>query len=268
MYMVPPFLAYYAADQGNASLLQESVNQCGYYREVLQYNASVPYSGAWHHIIGPNSNDLGIWSTGNGWAAAGMTRVLATVIRAPVAQGTSWAEDAINNLTSWIMEILDAAMASSMDGGLLRNYFDNMDPNTHGFGEISGSSLLSAVVYRMATLQPDICNNTYVAWADGIRNVLSKADENGNPHITATGIATPAVNPLAWLDTEPYTAGSPEGQSFVTLMYAAWRDCIVVGRCTDTGNNIAARSNITARAVTTRFRKRGLHAHLARYSHH
>lgn len=32
-------------------------------------------------------------------------------------------------------------------------------------------------------------------------------DAEGNPHITSNGTATPAVNPLGWSDTAPWTAG-------------------------------------------------------------
>ncbi|KAG6807384.1 hypothetical protein H0H93_001641, partial [Arthromyces matolae] len=70
MYMAPPFIAYYAADTNDASLLQESVNQCSLYRQILQSNTTASYHGVWEHIIGPQSQDTGIWSTGNGWAAA------------------------------------------------------------------------------------------------------------------------------------------------------------------------------------------------------
>ncbi|KAG6910735.1 hypothetical protein DXG01_008267 [Tephrocybe rancida] len=227
MYMAPPFLAYYAADMANATLLQESVNQCGYYRQVLKSDTM----SAWEHIIGPQSQDKGIWSTGNGWAAAGMVRVLATIMRYPIADDTAWISGAVQDLTGWIMEILDGATASSLDGGLVRNYLDDDDASGHGFGEISGSSLLASVVYRMAVLQPQACGQKYVIWADGIRGVLGGKDANGNPHITDDGVATPAVNPLAWKDTTPFTTGSPEGQALVVLMYSAWRDCILASGC-------------------------------------
>jgi rhamnogalacturonyl hydrolase YesR len=241
MYMVPPFIAYYAADKNNENMLHESVKQCGYYRQVLQSDTTAAYKGVWEHIIGPESRDTGLWSTGNGWAAAGMTRVLATVMKAPIAQSATWAPGAINDLTSWIMEILDGAMGSSMDGGLLRNYLNNMDPNNHGFGEISGSSLLAAVVYRMAVLQPDRCSDHYIQWADDIRAVLGGKDANGKLHVTSDGVATPAVNPLNWQDTNPTTTGSPEGQVFVVLMYAAWRDCVLVGRCSKSQSQVSRR---------------------------
>ena len=81
MYMAPPFLAYYAADTDNEDLLREVVRQCGLYREVLQLNTGSSYDGLWRHIIGPEAQDTGLWSTGNAWAAAGMARVLATVVQ-------------------------------------------------------------------------------------------------------------------------------------------------------------------------------------------
>ena len=228
MYMVPPFIAYYAADQGNETLLRESVAQCSKYRQVLRSNTS--NLGLWEHIVGPQSSDQGLWSTGNGWAAAGMARVLATVVRAPAPvvgdEDTSWRQEGINNLTAWTMEILDGALASPLDNGLVRNYMDQADDSDgRGFGEISGSALLASVVYRMAVLQPQSCGDRYTEWADGVRTVL------GGVHMTDDGIATPAVNPLGWQDGQPYTSGSPEGQAFVVLMYSGWRDCVLQGLC-------------------------------------
>ncbi|KAF7321143.1 hypothetical protein HMN09_00202400 [Mycena chlorophos] len=247
MYMAPPFIAFYGADSGNATLLETAYVQCGLQREVLLYlsNSSEPSpagtsssGGRWEHIVGPQSADPGHWSTGNGWAAAGMTRVLATILKAPVAQTAPWQAQAISDLTSWIKEILDGAIASPFDltqggSGLLRNYLDDISGDGHGFGEISGSSLLASVAYRMAVLAPETfgSDSEYIAFAEGIRKTLGGDDDSGAPHITANGTATPAVNPLGWQDTTPYTAGSPEGNNFVVLLYSAWRDCVYAGVC-------------------------------------
>ncbi|KAJ7644864.1 hypothetical protein FB45DRAFT_999750 [Roridomyces roridus] len=241
MYMAPPFIAYYGADQNNASLIETAYLQCGYYRQVLLFNSSsttfspvgtAPNNGLWRHIIGPQSQELGLWSTGNAWAAAGMLRVLQTVIKAPAALDASWRDTAISDLTAWIKEIIDGARASPMDGGLLRNYLDDVSGDGHGFGEISGSSMLAAVTYRMVATAPTAFPaSEYLPFAEGIRGVLGGVDADGNPHITADGIATPAVNPLGWSDTAPWTAGSPEGNNFVVLLYSAWRDCIDSGVC-------------------------------------
>lgn len=100
--MAPPFLAYYAVYKNDEALLRETIRQVGLYREVLKKS-----NGLWTHIKGPNSPDPGSWSTGNAWAAAGITRVLATVIKAPMSKG--WTTE-INLLKSYIKEILDAAM--------------------------------------------------------------------------------------------------------------------------------------------------------------
>ncbi|KAJ7081180.1 family 88 glycosyl hydrolase [Mycena belliarum] len=240
MYMAPPFIAYFAADTNNATLLQIAYEQCGLQREVLLLgsNATTPSpvgsgttSGRWHHIVGPQSADPGLWSTGNGWAAMGMARVLATVLKAPVGLAAAWQASAVADLTAWIKEIIDGARASPLDGGLLRNYLDDTT-SAHGFGEIAGSAMLAATAYRMAVLAPfAFPAATYVAWADEMRAVLGTSDAQGNPHITTNGTATPAVNPLGWQDTAPWTAGSPEGNNFVVLMYVAWRDCIYAGVC-------------------------------------
>ncbi|KIK66685.1 hypothetical protein GYMLUDRAFT_156931 [Collybiopsis luxurians FD-317 M1] len=233
MYMAPPFLAYYAVDTANSSLLQLVVDQCGLYRQVLQANlsSSTSYDGLWEHIIGPQSADLGLWGTGNGWASAGMTRVLATVMNAPGWLTLGWGDDAISDLTGYIKEIVDGAIGSPLNDGLLRNYLNDTTNDGHGFQDISGSSLIAYVTYRMAVLQPDTFGYEYIQWAEGIRTTLGGTDAAGNPHVTANGTVTPAVNPLGWTDTTPWTAGSPEGNNFVVLMYAAWRDCIIAGVC-------------------------------------
>jgi hypothetical protein len=170
-----------------------------------------------------------------------MTRILATVMHAPESlykstNGTQWKAEAIEDLTTWIQEILDGAIASPMDDGLLRNYLEDVSGDGHGFGEISGSNLLASVVYRMAVLRPDIFASSsgkrwygqgdYLDFAEGIRETMGQGG-----HVTANGTAVPAVNPLGWDDTTPFLAGSPEGQNFVVLMYVAWRDCVDAGIC-------------------------------------
>ncbi|TFK63599.1 hypothetical protein BDN72DRAFT_861999 [Pluteus cervinus] len=231
MYMGPPFLAYYAADTNDEQLFLDAINQARTYRQILQPPTPGNCPGTWRHIIGPESQDTGLWSTGNSWAAAGMTRILATLNSAPIAQDKPWRQDSINDLTSWIKEILDGVRSANLDGGLLRNYLDNQDANNSGFGETSGSSLLASVAYRMAVMRPDIFGSEYVDWADGIRETLGGYDSSGVAHVQAEGIVAPAVNPLNWLDKDPYLAGSPEGQSMVALMYAAWRDCVLASKC-------------------------------------
>ncbi|KAH9477596.1 Unsaturated rhamnogalacturonyl hydrolase YesR [Psilocybe cubensis] len=251
IYMAPPFMAYYGVATNNASILREAVEQCLLYPQVLRANTTTDVatppsshpasaSGLWTHIFGPFS-DPGIWSTGNGWAAAGMMRVLAALVKAPPSlffvpysasssnlPDAAWRRQAISSLVTEIRKILDGAMRMQMDQGLLLNYLD--DPTW--FGEISGSTLLASVAYRLSThsallgasaLSPSV-SSRYIQWAENIRLTLGN-----NAHITSNGTATPAINPLDWNDRTPFTSGSPEGNNFVILLYSAWRDCVKAG---------------------------------------
>jgi hypothetical protein len=227
MYMGPPFLSYYAASTCNADLLSDAVELCSQYRQILRANVTDGPQGSWMHIIGPESQDTGLWSTGNGWAAAGMVRVLAVIIKAPAATRQYWQPKAVDRLTGYIKEIVDGAMAAPVDDNtLLRNYLNDTAADGHGYGEIAGTSLLASAVYRMAVLCPSVFGSSYIQWADSVRATLG----NGK-HISSNGTVFPAVNPLNWADTTPFTAGSPEGNNFVVLMYAAWRDCVQAGTC-------------------------------------
>lgn len=247
IYMVPPFLAYYAADTGNITLLREAVYQCQAYRDILHYNTTITdqnFDGLWEHIFGPVNNDPGLWSTGNSWAAAGMTRVLATIMKSPAfphidetaQEIANWRNETIRTLTDLIKEIVDAAIgagSAAYDGKLVRNYYNNPDI----FGETSGSSLMAATVYRLAVLVPhEFGNDKYIQWAEDIRMVLGSsfvtADGTTLEHVDRdNGTVRPAVNPLDWGDVNSWMTGSPEGQSFAVLLYASWRDCVYAGRC-------------------------------------
>jgi len=241
IYMAPPFLAYYGVATDNATTLKEAVDQCLLYRQILHTNTTANAqppethppmaSGLWQHIIGPSWGDHGLWSTGNAWAAAGMTRVLATLLKAPTHLCGSWKQEAVERLTKTIQEILDAVIRNPKDtNGLVRNYIDD----SSWFGEVSGSSLFASVAYRIGTMSPMLTLNgcilkpddvvKYIAFAEGVRKTLG----NGQ-HISSNGTVTPAINPLNWGDRQPFTQGSPEGNNFVVLLYAAWRDCIRAG---------------------------------------
>ncbi|KAK7754886.1 hypothetical protein SLS62_003200 [Diatrype stigma] len=235
VYMAPPTLAYWAVQTGDADLLATAVQQCLLYRDVLgvepqdEDDSAAAAAGLWHHIIGPESQDLGIWSTGNAWAAAGMARVLATARRAPEPglSGSSAETDGelLPMLEGAIRAILDGAIAlddAEPAEPLLRNYLND----TTWFGELSGTTLLAATAYRMAVLAPAAFGAEagegegegagYVAWADAKRREITG-------RIGSDGLLYPVVNPLDWSDRTP-AAESPEAQSFAVLLFAAYRD--------------------------------------------
>ncbi|KAH6710676.1 hypothetical protein BKA61DRAFT_694331 [Leptodontidium sp. MPI-SDFR-AT-0119] len=212
MAMSFPFLAYMSVQQNSVTMMAETVKQCGLQRDVLKASGTLN----WRHIIGPQSQDTGLWATGNGWAAFGMARVLNTLQK---WSGSSGMTSEAAQLKGWIKEILDGAMISSLQNGLLYNYLDDAS----WFGEISGTALLSAVAYRMAVNDPGMFPQKYIDWADTNRKSLSTRE--------AGGIFSPAVDPYNWLSRKEYVDGSPEGQAFMIYLYTAYRDCVDTKVC-------------------------------------
>lgn len=208
-------MAYYAVYKNDRNALKEVVRQCGLYRDILKIDQFLN----WRHIIGANSQDEGLWSTGNGWAGYGMVRVLYTIQRWSGAGGSMQAEQ--NQLKNWIKEILDGAMLSGRDEtGFLRNYLNDGS----WFGEASGTALLSAVAYRMAVFDPAMFPQKYIDWAD-------KGRKSMGPQQGQDGVVVPTVNPLAWKDRNKFYGGSPEGQAFLVNLYTAYRDCVNKNVC-------------------------------------
>lgn len=100
--MVPPFLAYYGALTNNVTLMQEAYTQCKLYRNYLR-----DPSGLWRHIVmGPSGQDPGYWATGNAWAAAGMLRVMSTLM---ISQQSARFLNETIELASWTTEIVEAS---------------------------------------------------------------------------------------------------------------------------------------------------------------
>jgi rhamnogalacturonyl hydrolase YesR len=220
VYMAPPFLAYHARATNDAGLLAETVRQLGLYRQVLRADTTAAHAGLWQHIVGPQSADHGLWSTGNAWAAAGMVRVLGVI---QGWRGVEHQQQLARTVAGYVKEILDGARAAGRgNGGLLRNYLADKS----WFGEASGTALLAAAAYRAAVLAPDVFGREYIAWADESRKAVAW-------HVDGAGIVKPTVNPLAWRDRKPYMSGSPEGQSFTVMLYAAYRDCVCAEVCND-----------------------------------
>jgi hypothetical protein len=90
----------------------------------------------------------------------------------------------------------------------------------------------------MIVMQPEEFGDwKYIAWAEQIRRTLgfgwfNQATSQWLLHVDrGNGTVRPAVNPLGWGDVNPYMLGSPEGQNFVVLLYAAWRDCVEANKC-------------------------------------
>jgi hypothetical protein len=230
MFMAPPTLAYYAVATRNASLLRDVVRDIGAQRAILRGNQTGDVAGLWTHIVGPRSQTLGLWTSGNGWAALGMVRVLATIKHWQYSNLNLNAEAA--ELRTWLYDLFGGlrGAAKDPDNGLYRVYLaggargiDDGD-NDEWKGDVAGSAALAAAAFRLAVL--DRANATDVLpWALEMRDAVNKAVD------PATGIGAPAVNPLDWFSKVPFTSGSPEGQAFIAMMGAAHADCVASQVC-------------------------------------
>lgn len=105
VYMVPPFLAYYGAlnqPYVNDGLLYDAYLQINLYRNYL-FDAT---PGLWRHVALGDWQDIGYWSTGNGWAAAGAMRVLVTMNQTSLGTLGQFAA-AQRDLQNWATEIVN-----------------------------------------------------------------------------------------------------------------------------------------------------------------
>jgi rhamnogalacturonyl hydrolase YesR len=218
--MAPPFLAYHGVVTSDIDQVKESVRQCELYHDVLATDM-----GYWRHIANAEDvvdgkevkKDDGAWCTSNAWAAAGMARLMATLQKSPYAEDTVKEQDSL----AWMVKrILDGAVAADTDPtGLLRNYLDDET----WFGEVAGTALVAATAFRMAVLNPRNFGIEYTIWA------TEKLEAVGRHIDPETGIAAPVVNSLSEGQPTPLDGVNPEGQAFVVLCYAAWRDWKAAG---------------------------------------
>jgi len=145
-----------------------------------------------------------------------MIRVLATI------QHSSFSGDFTKeraNLTSWVKEIHGAFYGyQNTTSGLTPNYIDQSST----FEDASGSTLMASTVYRLAVLSSYEHN---VPNAELLRKSIS-ATNVSSPNIDSNGWLTPVVNPN---DFNVVGSQSPEAQSFVLILHAAWTDWVSAG---------------------------------------
>jgi hypothetical protein len=124
-------------------------------------------------------------------------------------------EEEQNVLLQMTKGILDGAMEADTDTmGLLRNYLDDET----WFAEVAGTALMAATAFRMAVLEPGLFGKRYTDWA------ITKLEAVSRHIDEETGIVAPVVNSLNEGQRTPLEGINPEGQAFVVLLYAAWRD--------------------------------------------
>jgi len=191
MYMAPPFLAV-------AGRPDEAMKQIEGFRRLLWNEEKKLFS----HIWDDAKQDFGrkaFWGVGNGWAAAGMTRVLKAMpvsMAAEKMQVASYIKDTVDGCLEWLRP----------DG-----FFHDVVDDPKSFVETNLAQIMAYTIYR--GLKDGRFDASYTTRADKMRDAArSKVDRLGlvrdvcgSPTFEAPGTAT-------------------EGQAFFILMEAARRD--------------------------------------------
>jgi rhamnogalacturonyl hydrolase YesR len=193
IYMLPPFLAV----AGQPAEAMKQISGC---RGILRDPAKKLYSHIWDEDL-QKFERKALWASGNGWAMAGMTRVLRALPANMEAEKSQ--------LADWIRELVEAALPWRRPDGLFNDVLD--DPGT--FVETNFAQMLAYTIYRgiAGGWLPASRRET----ADSLRAAaISKVDAFGIVHDVC---GAPNFN----------RAGtSVEGQAFHLLMEAARRDLL------------------------------------------
>jgi rhamnogalacturonyl hydrolase YesR len=207
MYMAPPFLAV-------AGYPTEAVRQIEGMRELLW----LPYKGLFAHIWDEEARAFAreaCWGVGNGWAAAGMARVIGAL---PEEMAPDRAQ-----LAGYVIEVVDGCLAHQRHDGLFHNVVDDRS----SFVEANLAQMLAYTIYRGAA--GGWLDEAYVSAADRMRRAAqTKVDAYG---LVRGVCGAPAFD-------HPGTA--PEGQAFYLLMEAAYRDHSTAKQRRDSSARIGA----------------------------
>ncbi len=190
-YMAPPFLAA-------AGYPEEAVKQIEGYREFLWNSEDKLFSHIWDDEK-KEFKRRDYWGVGNGWAAAGMTRVIRTL--------PENMESERSRLVAYVKEVIDGCVAHMRSDSLFHDVVN--DPAT--FVETNLGQMISYSIFRGA--EEGWLDNSYIKPAEKMRKATrSKVDRYG---LVQGVCGVPEFN-------RPYIA--PEGQAFFLLMEAAARD--------------------------------------------
>ena len=187
-YMAPPFLAV-------AGHPAEAVKQIEGFRRLLWDPGKRLYHHIWDDSLGRFAREA-FWGVGNGWAAAGITRVAAAL---PPEM-----EKDRQRLIAYAHEVLGGCLRYWRPDGLFHDVVD--DPST--FIETNLTQQLAYTIYRHVAA--GWLDSSYLQYADKMRAAAhQKVDRYGivwgvcsSPHFDRPGYA-------------------PEGQAFFLLMEAA-----------------------------------------------
>jgi rhamnogalacturonyl hydrolase YesR len=189
MYMAPPFLSV-------AGHPAEAVKQINGFRDALWNPQKKLFSHMWHTERKEFVREA-FWGVGNGWAAAGMARVIRSLPSSMKSEKTQ--------LMGYVTEVIDGCLKHLREDGLFHDVLDNPDT----FVETNLSQMLAYSIYR--GVYEEWLDSSYLEFADRMREAAhGKVDEFG---LVQGVCGSPTFN-------HPGTA--TEGQAFFLLMEAAY----------------------------------------------
>ena len=195
LYMAAPFLAV-------VGQVEDAILQIDGIKRRLWNSRVRLYAHIWNEERNALTRSVH-WGVGNGWVAAGITRVIRTL------QDSRAVPHARQLLETHVREVIDGCLVHLRDDGLFHDVVDQ--PET--FIETNLSQMLAYSIYRGIVggwLPPN-----YKEYADKMRKaVCQKVDNSGY----VQGVcAAPRFD----------RAGTaPEGQAFFLLMEAAWKETL------------------------------------------
>jgi len=190
-YMLPPFLAA-------AGEFDEALKQIEGYRKYLYHQKDKLYSHIWDE---PNKKyeREDFWGVGNGWTAAGLTRVIKHL-------PDNRTEDK-KRLIVYVKEVIDGCLKYLREDGLFHNVVNKPDT----FVEVNLSQMISYTIFR--GFAEGYIASDYLEKAEKMRKAANEqVDYLGYVHKVC---GVPGFD-------RPYFA--PEGQAFYLLMETAAKD--------------------------------------------
>jgi unsaturated rhamnogalacturonyl hydrolase len=190
-YMLPPFLAA-------AGEYQEALKQIEGYRKYLYNEKDQLYSHMWDDDK-KLLNRADYWGVGNGWSAAGMTRVIKMLPDSMMAEK--------KKLIGYTRDVIDGCLKYLRPDGMFHDVVNRPDT----FIEVNLSQMLSYSIFRGVTA--GYLDTSYLKPTEIMRKAANdKVDKLGYVNDVC---GVPSFN-------RPYFA--PEGQAFFLLMETAAAD--------------------------------------------
>lgn len=187
-YMLPPFLAA-------AGEFDEALKQIEGYRKYLYHPEDKLYSHMWD---GPNKRfeREDFWGVGNGWTAAGITRVIKHF-------PDSRMEDK-KRMIGYVKDVVDGCLKYLREDGLFHNVINKPDT----FTEVNLSQMISYTIFR--GVKAGYIDSAYLNKAELMR-------KSANEQVDYLGYVRNVCGVPSF--DRPYFA--PEGQAFYLLMETA-----------------------------------------------